>query len=113
MVGVTRSAILRADPFIRVRIDGFAAVISEQTGVAVEAILGRGRTKSVAAARRQLMARLWGAGLSLKEVGLVLGMHHTSVMSGLRKELGAAYQASVLARYTPSYRGAYRGEVAA
>lgn len=60
------------------------------------------------------MLHLWDADFSIAEVAETLGMHHTSVMHGLRRELGRlGYQAAVLIRYTPSRLPSYRGKVAA
>ncbi len=113
MIALQRGALLDADPFLRERIRGFAAVISKDTGIRVDAILGDRRFPRVVKARNRLMLCLWNARLSLKEIGLVLGMHHTSVMHGLRNELGDAYQGEILSRYPASRRGSYRGEVLA
>jgi chromosomal replication initiation ATPase DnaA len=90
-----------------------AAPIAEETGVPIGLIMGRDRTREVSAARHRLMAALWRQGHSVTWIARVLERDHTTVMSGLRKALGAdVYKAEVVARYTPSRLGSYRGRAA-
>ncbi len=58
-------------------------------GVAVSAILGRGRTHSVRFARRDLYTCLWGSGLAYAEIGRMLGRDHQTVRSGVLGELAS------------------------
>ncbi len=75
-------------------------IVSEQTGISVEAILGRGTTFSVKNARHRLMVMLFqGHGMSLAEVGAALGRDHTTVIAAVRRTLGdEAYQAELARR---------------
>jgi chromosomal replication initiation ATPase DnaA len=75
-------------------------------------MLGRDRSPQATNARHHLMAAMWRNGLSIADVGAVLGRHHTSVMYGIQKLVPpAAYRAEVLSRYSASRRGSYRGQV--
>lgn len=78
-------ALAKADPWIRAKVADLASQITEATGVSLEAMLGRGRTTDISHARQCLMAALWKEGLSISEVGYVLGRDHTTVIFGLRK----------------------------
>lgn len=88
-------------PFLREHINQIVDRVVLETGVKAEALLGRCRTKSVAAARHKLFVALWmDEHMSLTEIGDTLGLHHTTVIHGLRKTLGAeAYGIKSRARY--------------
>ena len=61
--------------------------VAERHGVLADSLLGRGHTIELTRARRDLMTCLWGSGCAFAEVGRLLGMHHTSIMYAVRKEL--------------------------
>jgi chromosomal replication initiation ATPase DnaA len=104
--------LVETDEAARQDVLALAEPITAVTGVTVEEMLGRGRTPQVAIARHHLMAAMWRSGLSIAQVGAVLGRNHATVIYGLRRLVPpAAYQAEVLSRYTPSGRGSYRGQV--
>lgn len=97
----------------RERAQHLAARIGAEHDVDPAEILGRRRWARLVVARRKLMLALWDTGMSIGEVAETLGIHHTSVMHGLRQELGPnGYQAAVLARYTPQRLPSYRGRAA-
>jgi chromosomal replication initiation ATPase DnaA len=54
------------------------------TGVPMDVLLGRDRHKSVTTARRALYLALRMHGLSLPEIGILLGRDHTTILAGLR-----------------------------
>lgn len=104
--------LVERDETVRAKVLAFAAEITAVTGVEAEAMLGRDRSPQATYARYHLMASLWRDGLSIAQIGITLGRHHTVVMYGLRQIVPpAAYQAEVLSRYTPSRRHSYRGKV--
>lgn len=104
--------LVEVDARVRAKVLAMAAEITVVTGVSADAMIGRDRSPQATNARYHLMALLWRDGLSIAEVGAVLGRHHTVVMYGLRQIVPpAAYQAEVLSRYEPSRRGSYRGQV--
>lgn len=97
------------EAYRRDRILKQAEEISAESGVPVATILGKSHTPSAVRCRHRLMAVLWREGLSIGEVSRSLGMNHTSVMSALRKCVGAdEYRAEVVARSGGSYRGKVR-----
>lgn len=49
------------------------------------AICGRGRQRTVSAARQSAWTRIRALGLSLPEIGALFGRDHTTVLHGLRK----------------------------
>ena len=61
------------------------AQVCTDTGVSLSAILGRGRTKSVAAARHEAMRAMRRRGLSYPEIGWLFGRDHTTVLMACRK----------------------------
>jgi chromosomal replication initiator protein len=64
--------------------------IAAKHGITVEALLGRGRTKTVAEARHELMALLRGTfAFSFPEIGRIVGRDHSTVMYALRKRESA------------------------
>lgn len=54
------------------------------TGLAPAAILGRRRTRRLAAARARCMAALYHLGYSSPEVGRVFSRHHSTVLNALK-----------------------------
>ena len=85
--------------FIREHIHQIVDKVALETGVRPAAIYGSGRSAKVVDARRRAWAALLADGMSVNEVAQVFDMHHTSVISGLRKLLGQdVYKASVAAR---------------
>lgn len=106
MSAIKLPPLVEADDYVRQRVLSLADEISKQTGVSAERMLGSSRTTSVVRARHALMAALWRTGCSVNEVGAILGMHHTSIMHGLRSAVGPEqYRAGILARCTPRSRG--------
>lgn len=61
-----------------------AEQVATDTGVPLDLLLGRGRSKSVAHARRALYLALRMEGLSLPEIGSLLDRDHTTILSDLR-----------------------------
>ncbi len=55
--------------------------IAKANHVTADAVLGRGRTLSVARARRAVCVALRGLGYSYVEVGQLVGRDHTTVMA--------------------------------
>lgn len=73
--------------------------LEDETGIASAEIRGRARGRYVSAARRLLYLRLWREGLSIAEVGRATGRDHTTIIFGLKKELGDdAYEREVAVR---------------
>ncbi len=68
--------------------------LAEETGLPVDDIIGgKGRDPEVVAARHHLWTRLVDSGLSIVSVATVIGVHHTSVIHGVKKTLGeSAYR---------------------
>ncbi len=62
----------------------FVDQVERETGVPAALILGRRRNKSVWEARRRLYLALRLYGLSLHEIGDLLGRDHTTIIHGLR-----------------------------
>lgn len=72
----------------RLQVRGLLAMAEEVAlahHVTVEEVASRARSKRVCAARRVVFARLRSLGLSLPEIGRILGRDHTTVLVGLRK----------------------------
>lgn len=112
MSSIKLPPLVEVDAVTRAKVLALASEITAVTGVEVDAMIGRDRSPQATNARYHLMALLWRSGLSIAEVGAVLGRHHTVVMYGLRQIVPpAAYQAEVLSRYPASRRGSYRGQV--
>ncbi len=61
--------------------------VAERHGVLADALLGRGKTAEVVRARHDLMACLWGSGCAYAEIGRLLGMNHTSVLTAVKRVL--------------------------
>lgn len=97
--------LVERDEHVRRRVMVLAEEICKQTGVSPMRMLGTSRTPNVVRSRHALMAALWQTGCSVSEVGEILGMHHTSVIHGLRSAMGAEqYRAGILARCAPRVR---------
>ena len=60
-------------------------IIAQAHAVTRSDVLGRGRTKQVAAARHALMRALREQGMSYPEVGWLLDRDHTTVIAACRK----------------------------
>jgi chromosomal replication initiation ATPase DnaA len=71
------------------RIRDLAAPIEADTAVSLARMLGAERTARVAGARHRLFAAMWRAGFSLTEIGQLLGRDHSTVISAIRKTVGA------------------------
>jgi WhiB family transcriptional regulator, redox-sensing transcriptional regulator len=61
------------------------AAVADRHGLTVEVLTGDGRSRGVVAARREAMWCLRESGLSLPDVGRVLGRDHSTVLHGLRR----------------------------
>ncbi len=66
------------------------AAVCRQRRVKASAVLGAGKTHSVAAARRDLYVRLHELGWSVTEIGLAVGRNHSTVSHGLKQARRAA-----------------------
>ena len=66
-------------------LDAVAIEIATRHHVDLAQLLGRCRTKSVAAARAELYQRLRDHGLSLPEIGTLTDRDPTTVLAGLRR----------------------------
>jgi chromosomal replication initiation ATPase DnaA len=62
-----------------------AVEVAERHKVPVLMLLGRGRTKSEALARRELYAVLRQRALSYPEIGMLLGRDHSTVIVGVQQ----------------------------
>ncbi len=77
-----------------------ALAIANKYGMSELDILGRERTRHIAAARRELYVQLWRSGMSIADVGRTLGMNHATIIYGLRKAMGRdEYEREVDARW--------------
>jgi chromosomal replication initiation ATPase DnaA len=65
-----------------------AETVAATTGVPAKLILGTERIRPIAAARHELMVRLWAEGNSIAQIGRLLERDHTTVIYGLRKAMG-------------------------
>lgn len=62
------------------------ATVAQSHGVRVSEIKGQTRLRHVAWARQEAMSRLHERGLSLGQIGRMLGhRHHTTVLHGVRR----------------------------
>lgn len=104
--------LVNADIVARQQILAMAMAVMAETGVGIDAMLGRSRVARISDARQRLWAALWRAGWSIGEIGRTLGRDHTTVISGLRRVVpGDEYASNVVGRYSASRLGSYRGRV--
>lgn len=73
--------------------------IAAEHAVPVADVLGRGRTKAVAAARHAVMRAFRARGLSLPEIGSLLGRDHTTVLHAVSDERRAKSKLGASVRY--------------
>lgn len=85
---------------IRGRARELAGIIGSKHGIPTADILGRGRRADIASARRELYVALWRDGFSIADVGRILERDHTTILHGMRVELGACvYDREIQERY--------------
>lgn len=61
----------------------YAQEAAERHGITSEQVLGRNTSKKPVAARHEVIRRLSSEGHSANQIGFLLGLHHTSVLSVL------------------------------
>jgi hypothetical protein len=76
----------------------FAAKTSTYFGVAVDAILGRGREKYVAECRHVLMRVLHDCGYNAAQIARAFVMHHSSILHALNRVLRSPELAAAASR---------------
>lgn len=59
--------------------------VSISMGVSPRVIMGQSRARPIARARQAIMRRLYQYGLSVSEIGRILGRDHTTVIHGIRR----------------------------
>lgn len=64
--------------------DAIVAKVARRTALPAGAILGRGRTAEVAAARHRAMRALRAMGYSFPEIGRAFGRDHSTVIHAVR-----------------------------
>lgn len=107
-----RAPRINADIITRQQVLTLATAVMAETGVSVDAMLGRSRVARVSDARQRLWAALWRAGWSIGEIGRTLDRDHTTVMAGLRRVVpGHEYASNVVGRYSADRLGSYRGRL--
>jgi len=67
------------------------AAVAKEYGITVESIDSDSRVPPMGEARREVMTRLWERGLSLSEIGRLLGRHPSTVHAAVRKSMGDTY----------------------
>ncbi len=67
------------------------AGVVEEYGVTLVDIDGRSKVTPLPEARHEVMTRLWERGLSLSEIGRLLGYHQSAVNHAVRKSMGDQY----------------------
>jgi chromosomal replication initiation ATPase DnaA len=72
----------------RERALNIAKELAAKHHVTAEGILGRSRLQPLPELRHEVMAALWLSGITIADVGRVMGRDHTSVLHGVRKALG-------------------------
>lgn len=65
--------------------------VAEAYSVTIADLEGSNREMPKPEARREVMTRLWERGLSLSEVGRLLGLDPSTVCSAVRKSMGDEY----------------------
>jgi len=78
----------------RTRLDAVASTranVAEEYGLTVADLEGTTRVPPAPEARREVMTRLWELGLSLSEIGRLLGLDPSTVCSSVRKSMGDEY----------------------
>lgn len=83
-----RAALFRARTAIVAEV---RAAVAEAYGLTVAHLEGRSMVPPGPEARREVMTRLWERGLSLSEIGRLLGRDHSTVYSAVRKSMGDTY----------------------
>lgn len=58
---------------------------SDRFDIPPQDILSSNTSKSVSSARNYAYLRMWSEGMSLPEIGRMMGRHHTTILSGARK----------------------------
>lgn len=82
------------------RIRELAAPIVDVTGVPLEAIFGRSHLPRIVNARQALWVALFRDGYGVAEVARLLDRDHTTVISGMKRFMGAAeYRRAIAERY--------------
>lgn len=93
VVDVSRRRMQRMATERQSRADEAISVVSGQTGVSREKILGRRRTEDVAKARHQVWKMLHEDGWSFSRIARRFNRDHTTIMHGVKKaEEGAEIQ---------------------
>lgn len=67
------------------------AAVASEYGVTVESLDSDSRIPPMGEARREVMTRLWERGLSLSEIGRLLGRHPSTVHAAVSKSYGDQY----------------------
>ncbi len=65
--------------------------VATEYGITVTDIEGTSRVHPAPEARREVMTRLWERGLSLSEIGRLLGRHSSTICSAVQKSMGDEY----------------------
>lgn len=93
------TALGKADEVTRARVLTIAEPIAVDTGVSVQAMLGRVRRARITAARHKLWAALYLAKFSHPEIAELVGCDHSTIIAGVTKALGRdVYKAEVRMR---------------
>lgn len=66
--------------------------VAEEYGLDVADLEGISRRPPAPEARREVMTRLWERGLSLSEIGRLLGRDPSTVCSAVQKSMGDTYK---------------------
>lgn len=83
---------MSAAPIRWPELERLVSAVADERGHLVTSIMGRARTKSVAAARADFCQRAHELGYSWPEIGAFLHRHHTTVMvtDGRKKKVRVA-----------------------
>ena len=68
------------------------AAVASEYGLPVAVLEGRSMVPPGPEARREVMTRLWERGLSLSEIGRLLGRDASTVCSAVQKSMGDTYR---------------------
>ena len=68
------------------------AAVAEEYFLTIADLEGTNREMPKPEARREVMTRLWERGLSLSEIGRLLGLDPSTVCSAVRKSMGDEYR---------------------
>ncbi len=67
------------------------ADVAEEYGLDISEMTNKLKIAPLPEARREVMTRLWESGLSLSEIGRLIGCDHSTVYAACRKSLGDQY----------------------